>query len=360
MKRKMEFKIVDIDELVPNPFQPRERPDEELEALTESLKSWGDIQPIIVRKYEKGYQIIAGERRWRASKLAGLKKIPVLIRDTPDEDVLLESLIENLHRKDLSDPEREKAIYTLWESGRFKTKKGLANVLGIREDQVKADIEACEFRMKSGEISPQIPTYVIAQTRGLKEAERKVIIRKVEREEVKRAQVSKIARVVREAPPPVKKAILKRKSRITPRVAEKILELPEEKQEEVIKEIESLRLEEDEAISHIESRKLEIPPPIPPEKWEEIRERYKKLQEEVREKLDTPEAKERGKLFKNWTGHVAISGALESVFCPICSSKELGWLCHKLGLKEALDMAEEKYKESTGGRKDAHYKALPN
>jgi ParB family chromosome partitioning protein len=350
MERKIEFKIVDVDDLVPNPFQPRAGfPKETLKELADSLNSRGEIQPIIVRRHKKGYQIICGERRWRAAKLAGMDKIPVLVRDTTEEDVLLESLIENLHREDLTSVERENAVYELWKTGRWKTKEELAKALGKKTMWVYENLSAAETRRKE-KLPPEVSTRMIVDTTGLREEERKQIIAKVERGEITAEKVREYAKVTREATKPVKKAVLKPKSRITPPVARKLLELPEEKQAEAIKQIESLRLEEGEAISHIESMKLEIPPPIPPEKWEEVREKYKKLQEEIKARLETPEAKERGRLFRNWTGHIAISGALESVFCPICGSRELGWLCHKLSLKEALNMTEEKYKESTGGK----------
>ncbi len=93
-----------ISEIEPNKDQPRTEFDQEkLETLADSIKKYGVLQPIVVKKLDNGfYRIIAGERRWRASKLAGLKKIPVVIRDFDDQETMEIALIENLQREDLN------------------------------------------------------------------------------------------------------------------------------------------------------------------------------------------------------------------------------------------------------------------
>jgi ParB family transcriptional regulator, chromosome partitioning protein len=92
-----------IEELSPNRFQPRKDfNDEELKNLVESIKKSGIIQPIVVRRVESGYEIITGERRWRAAQEAGLKNVPVVIKEASDIDLAEWSLIENLQRKDLN------------------------------------------------------------------------------------------------------------------------------------------------------------------------------------------------------------------------------------------------------------------
>lgn len=344
---KMEFKIVDVDEISPNPFQPREGFDKKsIGELANSLKSVGEIQPIIVKRNKKGYQIIAGERRWRAAKFAKLEEVPVLVKDTAEENVLLESLIENLHREDLKSHERENAVYDLWKSGRWKTHEELAKALGKKEPWVTQNILAAKIRKKE-RIPPTIATRTISDTATLEKEERKQIIAKVERKELHAEEVREHARVVKKAPPRLKKAVLKPKARITPRVAEKIMELPEEKQPEAIKQVEALRLEEEEAIPHVERFKVEVPLP-PPEKIAEVKRRYEELQREIKARLEEPKVKERGVFARNWLGHVTISGALSSIRCPICGSgwKSLVWKCHDLNIKDALKAAEKKYQES--------------
>lgn len=94
---------VDLEDVIPNPAQPRIRfnPDS-IEELARSMKESGVIQPILVVPEGEGYRIIVGERRWRAAQKAGLRKIPVLIRQIPKERQLEISLVENLHREDLN------------------------------------------------------------------------------------------------------------------------------------------------------------------------------------------------------------------------------------------------------------------
>lgn len=103
-----------IDEIVPNPQQPRKDfNDEKLEEMVDSVRENGIIQPIIVQKGKIGYELIAGERRWRASKKAGLKKIPAIIREASSSESLALALIENIHRHDLNPMEEASAYYRL-------------------------------------------------------------------------------------------------------------------------------------------------------------------------------------------------------------------------------------------------------
>jgi ParB family chromosome partitioning protein len=92
-----------LDEIVPNKNQPRKLfDDSKLQALIDSIKEKGVLQPIVVQKSDDGYEIIVGERRWRASKKAGLKKIPAVIKETTDTESLELAIIENIHRHDLN------------------------------------------------------------------------------------------------------------------------------------------------------------------------------------------------------------------------------------------------------------------
>lgn len=106
---------ININKINPNPDQPRKNFDQEsLEELTESIRLQGVLQPILVRKTEDGnYQIIAGERRWKASQMAGLSTIPALVREYTDQEVLAIALIENLQREDLNPMEQARALFRL-------------------------------------------------------------------------------------------------------------------------------------------------------------------------------------------------------------------------------------------------------
>jgi ParB family chromosome partitioning protein len=103
-----------VDRIVPNPFQPRRYFDEAaLAELADSIRSEGIIQPIVVREHLDHYQLIAGERRWRAAKLAGLTAVPVRVQEMPDERMLEVALIENIQREDLDPIEAARAFQRL-------------------------------------------------------------------------------------------------------------------------------------------------------------------------------------------------------------------------------------------------------
>lgn len=96
-------KTLSISEIEPNREQPRKQFDEDtLEELAESIRQYGVIQPLVVTKREDYYEIIAGERRWRAARMAGLKEVPVIIRDFGEQEILEVSLIENIQRENLN------------------------------------------------------------------------------------------------------------------------------------------------------------------------------------------------------------------------------------------------------------------
>lgn len=106
---------IDIDDVVPNEFQPRRRFEEEsLAALTESVRELGVLQPILVRPSADGrYELIAGERRWRAARRAGLRRIAAVVRTTDDVSSLEQAIVENLHRQDLNALEEAAAYQQL-------------------------------------------------------------------------------------------------------------------------------------------------------------------------------------------------------------------------------------------------------
>ncbi|MGO9146808.1 MAG: ParB/RepB/Spo0J family partition protein [Desulfomonilia bacterium] len=105
-----------LDEIRPNPIQPRKSIDKvKLSELAESIKVHGLISPILVRKFNTKYEIIAGERRFHACRLAGMKTVPVIVKEVSDDNSFKLSLIENLQREDLNPMEESEAYYTLKE-----------------------------------------------------------------------------------------------------------------------------------------------------------------------------------------------------------------------------------------------------
>ena len=139
---KEEIIEVSISELRPNPYQPRKVFDKDaLAELAASIKEHGVFQPIIIKKSIKGYEIIAGERRVRASKLAGLDKVPAIIRNLNDEQMMEIALLENLQRENLSAIEEAKAYKSLIDNLHLtqeqlsekvgKSRSHVTNILGL-------------------------------------------------------------------------------------------------------------------------------------------------------------------------------------------------------------------------------------
>ncbi len=121
---------LDIDLLKPNPLQPRtSMDDDKIDALARSIRSNGVIQPIVVRKTAAGYEIVAGERRWRASQRAGLLKVPIVVRDIPDDQLLAAALIENIQREDLNAMEEAQAYRRLADEFHL-TQEQIADAVG--------------------------------------------------------------------------------------------------------------------------------------------------------------------------------------------------------------------------------------
>ena len=121
---------VEIDSIVPGSMQPRTHFDEaSLENLADSIRTHGIVQPLLVRRREGGYELIAGERRWRAAKLAGISRVPVVIREVPDDNLLEIALIENIQRENLNPIEEAQAYKKLLETVGL-TQESLATRVG--------------------------------------------------------------------------------------------------------------------------------------------------------------------------------------------------------------------------------------
>jgi ParB family chromosome partitioning protein len=152
---------IEIDQLQPGKYQPRKDMSEAaLEELASSIKAQGVIQPIVVRQLESGqYEIIAGERRWRAAKLAKLEQIPALIKEVPDESAVAIALIENIQREDLNAMEEAIALQRLMDEFKLtqqavadavgKSRTAVTNLLRLNKltDEVKVLLERGDIEM---------------------------------------------------------------------------------------------------------------------------------------------------------------------------------------------------------------------
>ncbi len=136
---------VPVNAVSPNPKQPRTHFDDEaIASLAVSIREVGILQPIVVRKAGAGYELIAGERRLRAAKLAGLATIPVVVRDTDDADTLREALIENIHREDLGPIELAEAFRQLLEELGLKQEE-LADRVGVSRSHIANTIRLLQL-----------------------------------------------------------------------------------------------------------------------------------------------------------------------------------------------------------------------
>lgn len=162
MDKKIPVTVCGIEEMRPNRFQPRKNfSASEQKQLVASIKKSGIIQPIIVRKYESdGYEIIAGERRWRAAQTAGLKEVPIVIRDASDMEAAEISLIENIQREELNALEEANAYVTLTETFNLsqeeiasrvgKDRSTIANTVRLLKLPAKAKTALIEKKITSG------------------------------------------------------------------------------------------------------------------------------------------------------------------------------------------------------------------
>jgi len=161
ISNKTPLTICGIEELRPNRYQPRKSfHEQDQKQLIASIKKSGVIQPIIVRKLDKGYEIIAGERRWRAAQAAGLKDLPIIVREATDMEAAEISLIENIQREELNPLEEASAYATLMETFRLsqeeistrvgKDRSTIANTVRLLKLPEKAKTALVEKKISSG------------------------------------------------------------------------------------------------------------------------------------------------------------------------------------------------------------------
>ena len=154
-----------IEEVIPNRSQPRKHFDEsKLQELAESIKEKGILEPLIVRRIDQGYELIIGERRWRAAQKAGLKEVPVLVKEIEGREVLELSLIENLQREDLNPIEEAEAFKHLTEEynisqGELSTRIGkdrttIANTLRLLKLPSEVRNQLLQNRITPGHAGP--------------------------------------------------------------------------------------------------------------------------------------------------------------------------------------------------------------
>jgi ParB family transcriptional regulator, chromosome partitioning protein len=169
-----------IDEISPNRLQPRSYFDEtKLEELVTSIEEHGVLQPVVVQKADSGYELIVGERRWRASKKLGLKKIPAVIREVSDAQSLEIAIIENIHRQDLN-PIEEAEAYTRLANEFALTQEMVAKKVGKSRTAVANTLRLLKLSRKIKEdlISEKISMGHARALLGLENSKQMEILRK--------------------------------------------------------------------------------------------------------------------------------------------------------------------------------------
>ena len=198
---------INLDELRANPYQPRKVfNDEALRDLSESIKEHGVFQPIIVKKSIKGYEIIAGERRVRASRIAGLTKIPAIIRNLNDEQMMEIALLENLQRENLSSIEEAIAYKSMIEKLSLtqdelskkvgKSRSHITNTLGLLRlpKEVQVMVANNQLSMGHARVLSKLENEQKILEMAHEIVERKIPVRELEQETEKEVKKVKIER----------------------------------------------------------------------------------------------------------------------------------------------------------------------
>ncbi len=189
-----EMREIPVEAIKPNPGQPRSRfEDDTLRALADSIAASGVVQPLIVRELSGGsYELIAGERRWRAAQIAGVERVPVVIRDSDEADRLEVALIENMVREDLNPVEEARACAALVEDlGLSKEELGrrvgrsrpqISNLIRLLElpDEVLGMLESGELTEGHGRAVLQVPDHADRRRLGRKARDQGWSVRQTE------------------------------------------------------------------------------------------------------------------------------------------------------------------------------------
>jgi len=203
---------VSIDRITPSPFQPRRRFDEaKIEELAASIRNQGIIQPLVVRPKDDAYELIAGERRWRAAMKAGLSEVPVVIREANDQEALQLALVENLQREDLNPIEEASGYRRLQEEFHWsqeemaekvgKSRPAIANAMRLLGLPIEMQHEVASGNLPAGQaralLGLQSEALIISSGReviakGLSTRETEKLVRQLMSGRKRRRQVSLI------------------------------------------------------------------------------------------------------------------------------------------------------------------------
>ena len=255
--------MIQISKITPAPFQPRKKFDEtKMQELADSMKEQGLIQAITVRPLDGGYQLIAGERRFRAAKILGWKEIRAEVCPMDDMEAEEKSIVENVHRGDLGGEDLEDIVNDLWVKGntetgncRYGTKNNLSIKLGFAKGHAALLISSKEAREKLGlknsvRVQTKIPTTDFIETMGIEnDADRKKLIEQKADGQIGGREIRDYVKAVKDSPVAVKDAVLDKPKIFTPAVAAELSKLPEASQKGTIDAIKKGKMDEEDAIA---------------------------------------------------------------------------------------------------------------
>ena len=347
----MEIAEIEIKKITPSPFQPRETFDKEaLEELAESINEFDLLNPILVRKTgEDSYQIIAGERRWRAAQFAGLKKISAIIKDIDEDRQKIESLIENVHRRDLLMIEKGRGVLEIFRAYGFHlSPKNLANLINSIERKKSKNIALIPTEEQIDNIIKKIHVKPNTIRLWLEAAS---INPEIIEEELKKPDDERIPERILSRLSTIQDDELQKKA------YSKIIDLNLNKDEasKFVSTIKKLPKEEQEAVltkgvpvEIIGNKETGFSIEVPKEKIEEVKKTIEvKKSAEV---LLSPIKEERQRHRKNVVAHQKLLELLDDLFCPFTGQKastHLRWISDpKKTLEEALEQAKKNFEDA--------------
>jgi len=228
----MELKVIAMNKIIPNPEQPREHFDrDKIRELSESILSNGLINPITVREKGSQYEIVTGERRWKAHQVANIKTIQAFVKKYSSEgQVAIESLIENVHRENLTPKEKGKFLLQIKKIENISTNKELSKRTRINITTISECIDNYEFT-KNKPAFYQTKHKIIRSTAGMEDKERSKIIKLAEAQKMSGTKVEEeFVPIYKKSTPEIKNALLDDK--ITVSQAENLNKIKNEKARE--------------------------------------------------------------------------------------------------------------------------------
>ena len=350
----MEIVQIPVKKISPSAFQPRETFDKEaIEELAESIKEFDLLNPILVKPTgDDSYQIIAGERRWRAAQFAGLKKIYAIVKEIDDSRQRIESLIENIHRKDLYMIEKGRGVLEIFRAeGIIQGPKSLANIINSIERKKSRDLSLIPTEEKIDEICTKIHIKPNTLRLWLEAAS-------VEPDIIK----EELGKPVEDRIP---ERVLSRLSTISDPNLQmstyaKIVEqdMGKDQASKFVSQIKKIPEAERDAvlttgipIEIVGDAKEGYSIEVPKEEIETVKKAVEVGKKKKAEILTKPIIIERGNHRRNLQAHNKILDLLDDLFCPWCGEKgetHLRWKCHSdETLEEAKDQCKENHEDAS-------------